>query len=90
MKNIFLTFLTCICASPWASAEFFSGGYKRRFAYPFQVAEDVTQIDVHKTLYLFCAIKKISNVTEQLQTVFPLRKLHWANVCFSEHKYLNS
>jgi len=40
MKNIFLTFLTCICASPWTSAEFFSRGhkrcfaYKRRFAYP--------------------------------------------------------
>jgi len=35
MKKIFLTFLTYICASPWASAEFFSGGHKWHFAYPF-------------------------------------------------------
>jgi len=39
---------------PWASAEIFPGGEKRRnFVYPVQVADDAMQVDVHKTLYHF-------------------------------------
>jgi len=34
----------------WASAEIFpGGGQSRHFAYPFQVVDDATQIDIHKT-----------------------------------------
>jgi len=32
---------------------FFQRGQRRNFAYPFQVADDAIQMDVHKTLYLF-------------------------------------
>jgi len=38
-----------------------------------------TQIDVRKTLFPFCAIKKMSVLRQQLQTVFPLRKLTLSN-----------
>jgi len=35
----------------------FSRGWQRRnFAYPFQVADDAMQMDVHKTLYPFYII----------------------------------
>jgi len=32
------------------------------FAYPFQVSDDVTQMDVHKMLYPFYTTKKMPNV----------------------------
>jgi len=39
---------------PWASAEIFTGVRQRRnFTYPFQVADDAMQMDVHKTLHPF-------------------------------------
>jgi len=39
---------------PWASAETFSGGGNVALSLiPFQVADDVMQMDVHKTLYCF-------------------------------------
>jgi len=31
----------------------FSRGERENFDYPFQVADDTMQMDVHKTLYLF-------------------------------------
>jgi len=42
--------------------KFFQRGQSRNFAYPFQVADDATQIDVHKTLHLFYTTKKMPNV----------------------------
>jgi len=61
------------------------------FAYPFQVADDAMQIDVHKTHYPFCTTKKLPNVTVTVANSFFSKKiLHWANVCFSEHEYPNS
>jgi len=62
MKKISQAFLTCSCASQWASAEILSSGQKRHFACQFQVADDAMQIDVRKTLYPFCAITKMPNV----------------------------
>jgi len=59
MKKISQVLLMCTCASQWASAEIFLGGQKRHFACQFQVADDATQLDVRKTLYPFCAIKKM-------------------------------
>ena len=41
----------------------FQGGQSRNFAYPFQVVDDATQIDVHKTLHLFYTTKIMPNVT---------------------------
>jgi len=35
----------------------------RHFAYSFQVSDDATQINVHKTLYPFYTTKKLTNVT---------------------------
>ena len=32
------------------------------FSFSFQIADDATQIDVRKTLYPFCAIKKMPSV----------------------------
>jgi len=37
---------------------FFQGEQCRNFAYPFQVADDAEQIDVHKPLYPFSTTKK--------------------------------
>jgi len=35
----------------------FSTGQRRNFAYPFQVADDAMQMDIHKTLYPFYLIR---------------------------------
>jgi len=35
----------------------------RHFAYPFQVSDDATQMELHKTLYPFYITKKMLNVT---------------------------
>ena len=43
--------------------KFFQGGQSRHFGYPFQVSDDATQTDVHKTLYLCYTTKKMPNVT---------------------------
>jgi len=72
MKKILRFFNVHLCP-PMASAEIYPGGQKRHFAYPFQVVDDVTQIDVHKTLYPFCAMKKMLIVTATV-AVFPPRK----------------
>ena len=47
----------------WASADIFPGGQSRHFAYPFQVADDTMQMDVHKTLYPFNTTKNMPHVT---------------------------
>jgi len=39
----------CIHGRP---QKLFQGGKRQNFAYPFQVADDAMQMDVHKTLYL--------------------------------------
>jgi len=43
--------------------KFFQGGQSRHFAYPFQVSDDATQTDVHKTLYPCYTTKKMLSVT---------------------------
>jgi len=40
--------------------KFFQEGQSRNFAYPFQVADDAMQIDIHKTLYPFYTTKNAS------------------------------
>jgi len=48
----------------WASAEIFpGGGQSRHFAYPFQISDNATQMDVHKSLHPFYTTKKGHNVT---------------------------
>ena len=42
---------------------FLRGGQRRHFAYPFQVANDAMQMDVSKTLYVFCTTKEMSYVS---------------------------
>ena len=50
----YLAFLLQLDLATWASAEIFPGGEQRRkFAYAFQVADDATQMDVHKAHYPF-------------------------------------
>jgi len=74
----------------WASAEIFPG-QNRHFAYPFQVVDDATQVDVHKTLYPFYTTKKMLNFTATVANCFSSTKiLHWANVCFNEHGYFKT
>ena len=58
------------------SAEIFSGGQKRYFAYQLQVPDDATQTDVQKTLYPFCAIKKMANVTATVANSVPSKKIY--------------
>jgi len=47
------------------------GGQSRHFGYPFQVSDDATQTDVHKTLYPFYSTKKMPNVTEAVANSAP-------------------
>jgi len=54
----------------------FSVGRKRHFACQFQVADDATQIDVRKTLYPFCAIRKMPNVTATVANRVPSQKIY--------------
>jgi len=54
---------------------FSRGGQSRHFAYPFQVVDDATQMDVHKTLHPFYTTKKIPNATATVAySVFALQK----------------
>jgi len=48
------TYADCCGWGHGCSQDFFQGGQRRNFAYPFQVADDAMQVDVHKTLYPFC------------------------------------
>jgi len=54
----------------------FFRGEKRHFACQFQVADDATQIDVRKTLYPFCAIKKMPNVTATVANTVPSKIIY--------------
>jgi len=53
----------------------FSRGQRRNFAYPFQVADDDMQMDVHKTLHLFYPlslsgwISILNHLSEMFSTV---------------------
>ena len=54
---------------------FQGGGQSRHFAYPFQVVDDATQMDVHKTLHPFYTTKKIPNATATVAyKVYALQK----------------
>jgi len=56
---------------------FSRGGQSRHFAYPFQVVEDATQMDVHKTPHPFYITKKMPNVTATVaDSVCFLRKFY--------------
>jgi len=56
---------------------FFQVEQSRHFAYPFQVVDDVTQMDVHKMPHPFYITKKMPNVTATVaDSVFPLRKFY--------------
>jgi len=45
-------------------------------SFSFQVADDATQIDVLKTLYPFCAIKKMPNVMATVANRVPSKKIY--------------
>jgi len=45
-------------------------------SFSFQVADDATQIDVRKTLYPFCAIKKMPNVMTTVVNRAPSKKIY--------------
>jgi len=69
--------------------KFFQGWQRRNFAYPFQVADDAMQMDVHKTLYPFCPISlRWLNLNSQsfVWTVFCTSAIRNA---FSFHKLPN-
>jgi len=52
-------------------------GKSRPFADPLQVADDATQMDVHKTLHSFYTTKQMPIVTATVAcSVFPLRKFY--------------
>ena len=77
MKKYSQVFLTYICVLPLASSEIIPGREKKIsrwgkkiFAYPFQVVDDATQIDVHKTHHPFCTTKKLPNVTATVAKCF--------------------
>jgi len=41
---------------------FSTGGQRRQFSYPFQVADDAMEMDVNKTLYPYCTTKETPHV----------------------------
>jgi len=56
--------------------KFFQEGLQSSyFAYPFQVSDDATQMDVCKTLYPFYTAKKMLNVTATVANSVPSKKL---------------
>jgi len=56
---------------------FSRGGQSQHFAYPFQVVDDATQMDVHKMLYPFYTTKKMPNFTATVaNSVLPMKILH--------------
>jgi len=60
-----------------ARSNFSMGGQSRPFAYPLQVVDDATQMDVHKTLHSFYTTKKMPIVTATVAySVFPPRKFY--------------
>jgi len=67
--------LACTCTFQWASPEIVSGEQKRHSAYQLQVPDDATQIDVHKTPYPFCAIKKMPNVMATVANSVPSKEI---------------
>ena len=77
MKKIFLSFFGVhLCLPVGVRWNYFRWGQKRHFAYQLQVPDDATQIDVHKTLYNFCAIKKMPNVTATAANSVPSKKIY--------------
>jgi len=68
------------------------GGGSRHFAYRFQVVDDATQMDAHKTRHPFNTTSKMPNVTAAVAYgVFPLRKFYTKQMfCFSEHGYFKT
>jgi len=77
-----LTLSCCVTIDPYVFLEpmgvrrkFSSWGQRWHFAYSFQVFNDATQMEVHKTLHPFYPTKKVPNVTATVAySVFPLRK----------------
>jgi len=68
-----------LCSPPHKRPhKFFQGWTKTTFCsgYPFQVAFGATQIDVHKTLYPFCATKKMSDATAIVANSVPSKKIY--------------
>jgi len=60
-----------------ARRNFSRWGQSRPFAYPLQVVDDATQMDVHKTLHSFYTTMKMSIVTATVAySVFYLRKFY--------------
>jgi len=64
-----------LCLQVGVRRNFFRG-QKRHFACQFQIADDATQIDVRKTLYPYCAIKKMPNVTTTVANRVPSQKIY--------------
>ena len=54
------------------------------FSYPFQVADDVMQTDVHQTLYPFYTTRKMSRVTATVTEI----ALHGAAILFTHASFL--
>jgi len=72
---------------PMGIRKIFPGGEQRRnFAYPFQVSDDATQIDVHKTLYSFYTTKKLSSVTATVANSAPSKA--WFSTFFMQRSIL--
>jgi len=78
MKKSPKFYLTRTYAPQWASAEVFSGGKNDILlvTFSFQVADDATQTDVRKTLYPFCAIKKMPHVMATIANRVSSKKIY--------------
>jgi len=60
-----------------ARRNFSRRGQSRPFAYPLQVVDDATQMDVHKTLHSFYTTKQMPIITATVAySIFPQRKFY--------------
>jgi len=76
MKKIFQVFFDVhLCLPVGVRRNFFRGG-KTAFCLSVSVADDATQIDMHKTLYPFYAIKKMPNATATVANSVPSKKIY--------------
>jgi len=64
--------IATITGSHGRPQKFFQGGQSRHFAYPFQVADDATQMNVHEALNPFYTSKKCPMLRQQLHAVLSL------------------
>ena len=68
-------------SSSWVFADTFPRGESRHFAYRFQVADDATQMHIHKCFTLSKPQRKCQLLRQHLHTVIALKENFTVSKC---------